>query len=152
MDWSTRITIRFFVTAIADCVVIQRPQTLIRMLMRPDDYINTIDIQQFLQTKPESSHTRIAMWTALVPRTWCATQLYCKITKHSHVLWHTNLWTNNIDVNNIKLHAWFIMVAFLTICKAQNILRTNPIQIYKIYSRHFLLAIKQKYSNTVIKH
>jgi len=95
MDWSTRITIWFFVTTVADCVVIQRPQTLIWMLMCPDDYINTVVIQQFLQTKPASSNTRIAMWTALVLHTRYATQLYCNITGHLCVLDRASSWYLN---------------------------------------------------------
>lgn len=143
MDWSTWITIWIFIATITDFVVIQWPQTLIWMLMCPDDYINTIVIQQFFQTKPASSQTRRSNVDSTIP-TYIVFQFYHKITEHNHMLWPKHFWTNIMGINKIKLHAWFFMVDFLTIWKKQNIFRMNQIQIYKIYSCHFryLLTIK----------
>lgn len=52
MNWSFRVCIRFIKGAIIDFVIVQGPESFIRMLMSPDFQINTILVEKIFQSKP----------------------------------------------------------------------------------------------------
>lgn len=52
MHWSFRVGIRFIIRAIINLIIIEWPESFIRMLMSPDLKVNTVLVEQIFQGKP----------------------------------------------------------------------------------------------------
>lgn len=61
MDWSLRVCVWLVPTAVVDLVVVDWPEPLVGVFMRPQLQVNSILVEQILKPKPATkkvSHSR----------------------------------------------------------------------------------------------